>query len=110
MAIDRYLLTEKVSGQENVLPGHCCPPCQVMTNWISPSPGKTSQLGWPAQPRCWPRQAITAPIPQADTDLQHVGEPQEAGSGGGGHVETAGVEVSLNNMEWNAYQVAKNSG
>ena len=25
--------------------------------------GKTSQLGWPAQPRCWPRQATTAPIP-----------------------------------------------
>ncbi len=46
----------------------------------------------------------------ADAHLQHLGESQEAGAGGRIHVEAAGVEVTLSNMEWNAYQVAKDSG
>ena len=97
MAIDRRLLTEKVSGQESVPPGPCCPACRIMTSLARPRPGGAADPAGRCRP-AGPGGLQQRPSPQADADLQHLGEPQEAGPGGGGHVEAAGVEVVLNNL------------
>ncbi len=111
MTIDRHLLTEKVSGQGE----------QAAWSLLPGMPGYealSSPLALQDQPTRLAKAA--ALLAQAGYDSQHPLKLTLTYNTSENHKKLAlavasmwkplGVEVTLNNMEWNAYQVAKDSG
>ncbi|MFM5290123.1 peptide ABC transporter substrate-binding protein [Aeromonas caviae] len=111
MAIDRYLLTEKVSGQGE------------RSAWsLLPAMSGYDELDIPLSREDQPTRLARAAalLAQAGYNSAHPLRLTLTYNTSENHKKLAlavaamwkplGVEVSLNNMEWNAYQVAKDSG